>query len=116
MKAVILSSLALVLTVTLVICSSLFSSIALGKIEKMSEEATTEEDWSEVGKEMESVERFLYFTMNDSALTEIALGIREVHELVRTNRQDEAEVAKSRLCCLLERHRRLSGFNPSSIF
>ena len=116
MKSIILSSLSILLSVLFVTVSAFGTGRALDSLLLKIGEAEDAEDYDKLREELERQEKYLSLTLADSTLSEIEYSILEVRDYLLFGSEDEAMAAKSRLISKIRAPRRLSGFNPRSIF
>lgn len=116
MKSIIFSLLSLLLLIAFVITSATVTHSLLDKLSSEVEDAMNAEEYENIKKEFEKMERFLSLTLSDNTLCEIEYSILEVRDYLEHGSEDEADAAKSRLLSKIKESRRLSGLNPRSIF
>ena len=116
LKSLTISSVVLILTVVFTLANGIISNIMFDNLEEMVEKADGISDFEKIHEKFDEAERFLSLSISDTSLWEIENCISDIISYTESGTEDEAEVGKSRLLCLIRQQRRLSGFNIKSIF
>ena len=117
MKSALLAGVSLIVIIAAVILSSLSVDGVLARMEsEIGEKNITENDVEKLKREFEDGHFRLSISLSDGAIWEIEDRINELEEAVKLGGEENILKAKSRLVNLLKRQRRLSLFDPISVF
>ena len=115
-RSLIFSVLLFALCIATITMGSVFTSRILSDLDAKAETANSLSEYKSIERLFEEKESFLSFFIRDTAISEMRYTIKEIIVFTECDSNDEAEGAKSRLCCMIEQQRRLSGLNFQSIF